>query len=526
MKNLSLGAAVFAAIALVGCGGGGGGGGGGFTGPKVVGDVPIPNFSGSGVAGSFDLTYVDQANHFSFFTDRNNGSIDRIDYASSGVYNGSPKLGALYNTLGFTGCATAAGAPNPGCGAANTGKSGPNGLHGVVGATTVTAGDVQKIVVFNSATGGLIATIPATNPLKGNTGFRTDEGCVLPAAKSPLGVPIIAYSNTSEGQQNIGSGTNIARGLTFYTFARLDTNAVIGQLVMPNSAGQELCLFDTTGAAAIMYYTDDGDIMPQNSSGTQPDPVHTITGTSNEDGSLDALHMPNLIAAFAAAPTSAANGNKYLVLDTTANVTADIAAGFYPAGAKGAGANYAAIDYKTTPATGFWHRAAGFNTATGAAQGSGCAPAGMALNTNNNVDVATSCRPALGLPGILLVVNRNTGALVSQPLAGLADQVQFDAVGNMYLTASSRWTASGNSPGTCAASPATRVCTPRLNMTDATTFAIKGRVPVGNNSHGVDFDSSMGLAFLAYSNSTLPAGCGDCAANGFTNGGVNIVQFR
>jgi hypothetical protein len=527
MKNLSFGAALFAAIALAGCGSGGGGGGGGITatGPRVVGDVPIPNFTGAGVAGSFDLAYVDQANHLVYITDRNNKAIDQIKYASGTAFNGAPTLSAQY-ALGFTGCQSAPGVPAPGCPtaapAANTATSGPNGVHGLVGTTTVTASDIQKLVVFNSATGALIATIPATNPVQGNTGFRTDEGCVLPAAKSPLGVPIAAYSNTSEGTKSAGTG-GASRGMTFYTFARLDTNAVIGQLMIPNSTGQELCLFDTSGAAAIMYYTDDGDLAnPHSIIGAG----NTNPGSFNPEGSLDALHVANLITAFAAAPVSPRNGNKYIILDTNANVTADIAAGFYAAGAVGAGANLAAIDYKTTAATGFWHRAAGFNTAQGAAPGNGCAPAGMALNTNNNVDVATSCRPALGLPSVLLVVNRNTGAFVSAPLGGNADQVQFDAVGNAYMTAASRWTPTGLSPGGCAATPATRVCTPVLSIVDATTFAIRARVPVGNNAHGMDFDSTLGLAFLMYSNSTLPAGCGNCAANGFVNGGVSIVQFR
>jgi hypothetical protein len=547
MKNLSFGAALFAAIALAGCGSGGGGGGGGITatGPAVVGDVPIPNFSGPGVAGSFDLAYVDQANHVAYFTDRNNKSVDEIIYASGTVFNGAPKLGRQFSAgLGFTGCQSAPGVAAPGCPSAAlsatntvppaaTANSGPNGLHGLVGTTTLTAGDVQKIVVFNSATGALIATIPATNPIKGNTGARSDEGCVLPAAKSPIaGVPIAAYSNTSEGQQNIGSGANVARGMTYYTFVRLDNNTVIGQLVMPNSAGQELCLFDTTGAAAIMYYTDDGDIMPQNFplTGAQPTPVDTITGTSNPSGNVDALHMPNLIAAFAAAPASLVNGNKYIILDTTANVTADIATGFYAAGATAAGATYAAIDYKSTPATGFWHRAVQFDALLGPVNS--CGPAGMALNTNNNTDVAISCRPPLGQPLTLLVANRNTGAIVSAPLGGGADQVQFDAVGNGYLTAASRWTPTGLSPNSCAATPATRVCSPVLSIVDATNFAIRARVPIGNNAHGMDFDSSMGLAFLAYSNSTLPAGCGTCAAfgaaggGGTLNGGVSIVKFR
>ena len=296
---------------------------------------------------------------------------------------------------------------------------------------------------------------------------------------------------------------------------RLDTNAVIGQLVMPNSTGQELCLFDTTGAAAVMYYTDDGDLPALN----------TITANANPDGSLDALHMPNLIAAFAAAPVGV-NGNKYIILDLNANVAADIGSGFWAAGAVGAGTTAAAINFVTTPATGIWRRAAGFDTAPGVPAGFNCQPAGMALNANNNADVATSCRPPLGQPGTLLVVNRITGAVVATPNAGLADQVQFDAAGNAYLIASSRWTSTGLSPNSCLASPATRVCTPRLNVVDATTFAIRARIPTGNNSHAVDFDSSQGLAFVPYSNSTLPAGCGDCAANGFVNGGVSVIKFR
>src|ERR1019366_970568 len=138
--------------------GGGGGGGITATGPRVVGDVPVPNFTGAGVAGSFDLAYVDQANHLMYFTDRNNKAIDQITYASGTAFNGAPKLSAQYQ-LGFTGCQSAVGVASPGCPSAAlsatntvppaaTANSGPNGLHGLVGTTTLTAGDVQKIVVF------------------------------------------------------------------------------------------------------------------------------------------------------------------------------------------------------------------------------------------------------------------------------------------------------------------------------------------------------------------------------------------
>jgi hypothetical protein len=522
MNKLGFGAALFAAITLAGCGGGGGGGGGSGSGPlptpSLSADVPIPNFAGSGVAASFDLVYVDQANHAAMFTDRNNKSVDKITYPPGPNGTIAASLNAQFSAgLGFTGCTATGGPPggnSPGCGAANTGLSGPNGLHGLVGTTTVLAGDVQKIVVFDSSTGALIKSIPATNPVLGNTGFRTDEGCVLPAGpKSPIpGVAISAFSNTSEAPKPVGAAS---RGTTFYTFVRLDTNAVIGQLVMPNSAGQELCLFDTTGAAAIMYYDDDGDLPA----------VNSITATANPDGSLDAIHLANLFTAFAAAPVGV-NGNKYIILDTNANVAADIVAGFWAAGAVGAGATAAGMNYITTPATGIWRRAAGFDTAPGIPAGFNCLPAGIALNTTNNTDVAISCRPPLGEAGTLLVVNRNTGAVVATPNAGLGDQMQFDAVGNRYLIAASRWTSTGLSPNSCLATPATRVCTPRLNVVDATTFAILNRIPIGNNAHAVDFDSSQGLAFVPYSNAILPVGCGDCAANGFNIGGVSVIKFR
>src|SRR5450759_363998 len=147
MKQWTLGAALAATALLAGCSGGGGSDFG--APPFLVGDVPIPNFSGTGVAGSFDLAWVDQTNHLAFFTDRNNKSVDRISYASGGVFNRAPKLDAQLSAgLGFTGCQTAAFAPAPGCPtaapAASTGTSGPNGLHGVPGTTTLTAGDVQK----------------------------------------------------------------------------------------------------------------------------------------------------------------------------------------------------------------------------------------------------------------------------------------------------------------------------------------------------------------------------------------------
>ena len=73
---------------------------------------------------------------------------------------------------------------------------------------------------------------------------------------------------------------------------------------------------------------------------------------------------------------------------------------------------------------------------------------------------------------------------------------------NRYYNASSRWTPSGISPNGCANAPANRVCTPRLNIVDATTFAVVARLPTGNNAHSVGVDGPAGFAYVPYSNAT------------------------
>ena len=98
MKSRTIGAALAASLSLGGCGG--------DTeitplsGPRIVGDIPIPGIT-AGTNFSFDLGVV--VNHppvagFYAFTDRNNKSVDRIDIASktlSAQIKGSGATGGM-----------------------------------------------------------------------------------------------------------------------------------------------------------------------------------------------------------------------------------------------------------------------------------------------------------------------------------------------------------------------------------------------------------------------------------------------
>ena len=46
----------------------------------------------------------------------------------------------------------------------------------------------------------------------------------------------------------------------------------------------------------------------------------------------------------------------------------------------------------------------------------------------------------------------------------------------------------------------------------------------GNNAHSVAVDPVSGNVFVPYSGPTAPAGCADCTANGFLNGGVSVFS--
>jgi hypothetical protein len=483
MRNNLIFGALLAVSTLAGCGGGGGSSGpatpgAGNLGPHLVSDIPINNWTATNAA-SFDLTYVDPVAHTASFTDRDNASVDQI--TNTGGVN---TLTAIISTGAgtFAGCRAAGGAPTN-CNSSNNGASGPNGLDGIgpapagsyASASSLIAGDVGQLGIVSSASKTITAIIPNVfSPVAGNTFTRNDEGCVLPANApgNPLGFGLYAVASPSQGGG--------AADPVFYTFVNLNTNAVIGQVTLPSSSGQEACQFDL--ATGKMYYNDDGD----------------LGAGLNPDGSLDSFAAtPAFIAALTAAPVSVKNGQRFL--------------SSVPAGSGLPG----------TSVPGHV-RVSGYNTQAGFK----CDPAGLALNETNNIDVAVNCRPTTAINSALLIINRNTGALVANVLAGNGDQLAFDRVSNRYYNASSRWTPNGISPNGCAATPASKVCTPRLNIVDATTFAVIARLPTGNNAHSVGVDGGAGFAYVPYSNATSPAGCGDCAVNGFINGGVSIFAIR
>jgi hypothetical protein len=153
-----------------------------------------------------------------------------------------------------------------------------------------------------------------------------------------------------------------------------------------------------------------------------------------------------------------------------------------------------------------------------------CDPTGLALGPGT--DIAVGCREATtAAPLLVQILNRNTGVIVKSVNAGGGDQLEYDAGTNRYYNAGSRWTASGMAAvgGACsAASP----CTPVLAVIDATTYDVVARLATGNNAHSVGVDSASGLAFMPVSSAAAPAGCANCAANGFNDAGVAAFAIR
>jgi DNA-binding beta-propeller fold protein YncE len=151
-----------------------------------------------------------------------------------------------------------------------------------------------------------------------------------------------------------------------------------------------------------------------------------------------------------------------------------------------------------------------------------CDPTGLALGPGT--DMAVECRPGdAGSKLTLLIMNRTNGAVLATLPAGGGDQTVYDARTNRYYVAGSRWHVSGINElgGGCSA---TNLCHPTLFVVDAATHAIVRSIRTGNNAHSVAVDPVSGQVFVPFSGPTAPAGCADCAANGYLNGGVSIFM--
>jgi DNA-binding beta-propeller fold protein YncE len=122
-----------------------------------------------------------------------------------------------------------------------------------------------------------------------------------------------------------------------------------------------------------------------------------------------------------------------------------------------------------------------------------------------------------------LIMNRTNGAVLATLPSGGGDEVWYDARTNRYYVAASRWHTSGKNDkgGGCSA---TNPCDPKLFVIDAATRQIVATISTGNNAHSVAVDPVTGDVFVPYSSAAAPAGCPNCAANGFTDGGISIFQ--
>ena len=430
-RQLMLSIALIASSQLVACGDSGSSNSM-ASGPRMVGDVAIPNVT-AGTNFSFDLGVV--VNHspgFYAFTDRNNKSVDRIDIATQ-------KLTTQIAGTGATAFAGAVGSP------VDNSISGPDGVNDV-GPGVMYAGDVSSVKVIDTASNTVTSVI--NGGLLAGSGKRADEGCV--GSGAALGTYIISSPEASPAP--------------FATVIDVRTHSVIATINFVDgtgnpAAGIEQCRYDATND--LWFFNNDGST------------VAGAPGGPNPHGELDVLTG----ASVRAIPT-------------------------------GTAVNYSALaGVKIFPMT--------------ATPAPGCDPTGLALGPGT--DIAIMCREGTtGAPLLVQILNRLTGAVVASINAGGGDQLEYDPTSNRYYGASSRWTASGNAAtgGACsAASP----CTPVMTVIDAATRTLVSMVPTGNNAHSVAVDPISGLIFMPYSSATSPAGCGNCTANGFINGGVHVL---
>jgi hypothetical protein len=151
-----------------------------------------------------------------------------------------------------------------------------------------------------------------------------------------------------------------------------------------------------------------------------------------------------------------------------------------------------------------------------------CDPTGLDLGPGT--DMISECRQGnAGDKLTTLILNRTNGQILATLPAGGGDEVWYDARTNKYYVAASRWHTSGvnDAGGGCSA---TNPCDPRLFIIDASARQIVRAIPTGNNAHSVAVDPVTGEVFVPYSSATAPAGCPNCAQNGFSNGGISIFS--
>jgi hypothetical protein len=195
--------------------------------PHLITNIAVPNSASP--AFSFDISYVDQGKYF--LADRNNKAVDVVD-------TGTNKLIAQIPG-GFAG------------NGATTTDSGPDGLIGLPGTSTLYVGDVNGVKILNTSTQALSKSIPIAT-----TGNRSDEGCFDPDDH------LVAVANPADTPP-------------FLTFINTDTQAIVSKLNFNGSSGLEACEYDTSTKSFLI-----------NNDGT----------AANPDGELDVIPASSVTA--------------------------------------------------------------------------------------------------------------------------------------------------------------------------------------------------------------------------------------
>ncbi|MDR3098754.1 MAG: hypothetical protein LBV73_16990, partial [Paraburkholderia sp.] len=166
------------------------------TTPAEKTTIKVPNSANP--AFSFDISYTDSGKYY--LADRNNASVDVVDTHTNAL------IGQIKG--GFTGIGK------------TTDTSGPDGLVGIPGTSTLYAGDVNNIKVIDTAAQQVVGTIAVSD-----AGERVDEGCYDPDDD------IVMFASPGDTPP-------------FTTFISNKTRTIMSKLTFPTSSGLEACVYD------------------------------------------------------------------------------------------------------------------------------------------------------------------------------------------------------------------------------------------------------------------------------------------
>ncbi len=162
-----------------------------------------------GALAAVDVSYADHGRYF--LADRNNKAIDVVDTSTNKLIEQIPG--------GFFGIG------------ASLDTSGPNGLVGLPGTTTLYVGDVNSVKIIDTSSQALVKTIPL------NTGgTRVDGGCF-------------------DSDDHLVAITSPAETPPYTTFINTDTQSIVGRLTFTGSSGLESCAYDP-GSKSILINND------------------------------------------------------------------------------------------------------------------------------------------------------------------------------------------------------------------------------------------------------------------------------